>query len=47
MKTKTKEIIGVALFYLFIILMLFIINARFDYLNHGEVGYNTSSYLSE
>lgn len=33
MKEKVENILGIGLFYILIILMIFIINARFNYLN--------------
>ena len=37
MKEKIENILGVAIFYILIVLMIFIINARFNYLNDNNV----------
>lgn len=40
-KESLKNLVGVVLFYLFIVLGIIIINARFEYLNSPDSGYRT------
>ena len=44
MKEKIENILGVAIFYILIVLMIFIINARFNYLNDNNVTFRVLAF---
>lgn len=44
MKEKVENILGVAIFYILIVLMIFIINARFNYLNDNNVTFRVLAF---
>ncbi len=44
MKEKVENILGVAVFYILIVLMIFIINARFNYLNDNNVTFRVLAF---
>ena len=44
MKEKLSNVLGVAVFYALIIIMIFIINARFNYLNDNNVTFRVLAF---
>ena len=44
MKEKVENILGVAIFYSLIVFMIFIINARFNYLNDNNVTFRVLAF---